>query len=32
MALITERYADKIAEMLGCFDQLIITGTLPTLC
>jgi hypothetical protein len=32
MALITERYADKIAGVLGCFDRLIITGTLPTLC
>ena len=32
MALITERYADKIAGVLGCFDRLIVTGTLPTLC
>lgn len=32
MNLITERYADKIAGVLGCFDRLIITGTLPTLC
>ena len=32
MTLITERYADKIAGVLGCFDRLIVTGTLPTLC
>ena len=32
MALITERYADKIAGGLGCLDRLIVTGTLPTLC
>src|SRR5258706_11520881 len=32
MAMITERYTDKIAGVLGCFDRLIITGTLPTLC
>jgi hypothetical protein len=32
MAEITERYADKIAGVVGCFDRLIITGTLPTLC
>jgi hypothetical protein len=32
MSQITERYADKIAGVLGCFDRLIITGTLPTLC
>ena len=32
MAQITERYADKIAGVLGCFDRLLVTGTLPTLC
>lgn len=32
MALITERYTDKIAGVLGCFDRIIVTGTLPTLC
>lgn len=32
MALITERYVDKIAGVLGCFDRLIVTGTLPSLC
>jgi|SRR5579859_3408577 len=32
MALITERYGDKISGVLGCFDRLIVTGTLPTLC
>jgi hypothetical protein len=32
MALITERYAGKIAGVLGCFDRLVVTGTLPGLC
>ena len=32
MDLITERYADKIAGVLSCFDRVIVTGTLPTLC
>ena len=32
MGLITERYADKIAGVLSCFDRVIVTGTLPTLC
>ena len=32
MAGISERYADKIDGVLGCFDRMIITGTLPTLC
>jgi len=32
MSQISERYADKIDGVLGCFDRMIITGTLPTLC
>jgi hypothetical protein len=32
MALITERYANRISGVLGCIDRLMITGTLPTLC
>ena len=32
MGLITERYADQIAGVLSCFDRVIVTGTLPTLC
>ncbi len=28
MEPITERYADKIAGVLGCFDRLLVTGTL----
>ena len=32
MARISERYGDKIDGVLGCFDRMIITGTLPTLC
>jgi hypothetical protein len=30
--LLTERYRDKIAGVLSCFDRLIITGTLPDCC
>lgn len=29
---LTERYADRIAGMLSCYDRLVITGTLPTVC
>ena len=32
MALITERYADKICGVLGCFDRMLIFGTLPGIC
>jgi hypothetical protein len=30
--LLTERYADKIAGVLSCFDRVVIQGTLPTMC
>ena len=26
---LTERYADRIAGMLSCYDRLVITGMLP---
>ena len=29
---LTERYGDRIAGMLSCYDRLVITGTLPVLC
>ena len=32
MTGIGERYADKIDGILRCFDRMILTGTLPTLC
>lgn len=32
MCLITERYAEKINGILGCYDRVVITGTLPGLC
>ena len=32
MALITERYADKIAGVLSCYDRVIVQGTLPIFC
>jgi hypothetical protein len=32
MLLLTERYADKISNVLSCYDRIIIQGTLPSLC
>ena len=32
MALLTERYRDKIEGVLSCYDRIVITGTLPQLC
>jgi hypothetical protein len=32
MSLLTERYADKISNVLSCYDRIIIQGTLPSLC
>lgn len=32
MMLLTERYADKIAGVLSCYDRVVIQGTLPTFC
>ena len=29
---LTERYAERIAGVLSCYDRLVITGTLPTVC
>jgi len=29
---LTERYADKMAGVLSCYDRVVITGTLPTVC
>lgn len=29
---LTERYAEQIAGVLSCYDRLVITGTLPTVC
>ena len=29
---LTERYADRIAGVLSCYDRVVITGTLPTVC
>ena len=28
----TERYADRIAGVLSCYDRVVITGTLPPVC
>src|SRR5277367_630093 len=30
--LLTERYDDRIAGVLSCYDRLVITGTLPVVC
>jgi hypothetical protein len=32
MELLTERYADRLAGVLSCYDRIIITGTLPGAC
>ncbi|MEO8567902.1 MAG: hypothetical protein ABI419_02155 [Ginsengibacter sp.] len=32
MELLTERYAEKIAGKLGCYDRILVKGTLPTVC
>jgi hypothetical protein len=32
MALLTERYADKIRGQLSCYDRIVIHGTLPGFC
>ena len=32
MELLTTKYQDKISGVLGCFDRLIFTGTIPQLC
>jgi hypothetical protein len=32
MELLTERYKEKISGILGCYDRVIITGTIPGIC
>ena len=32
LTLLTERYADQIAGVLGCWDRVLIFGTLPKIC
>lgn len=32
MNLLTEKYSSKISGVLGCFDRIILTGTLPQIC
>ena len=32
MKLLTTKYQNKISSVLSCFDQVIITGTIPQLC
>ena len=32
MAMLTERYADRLVGVLSCYDRIIITGTLPGVC
>ena len=29
---LTERYDDRIAGVLSCYDRMVITGTLPAVC
>lgn len=30
--LLTERYQDRLAGVLSCYDLIVITGTLPNVC
>ena len=30
--LLTERHAEQIADVLGCWDRMLIVGTLPKIC
>jgi hypothetical protein len=32
MKLLTEKYQEKISGIIGCYDRIIITGTLPGIC
>jgi hypothetical protein len=32
MVSLVERYADRVVGMVSCFDRVVITGTLPTIC
>ena len=32
MKMLSERYADRLAGVLSCYDRIVITGTLPGVC
>src|SRR6202035_5356827 len=32
MVSITQRYDDRLAGVLSCYDRVVVTGTLPTVC
>jgi hypothetical protein len=32
MVSLSQRYDDRIAGVLSCYDRVVITGTLPTVC
>jgi hypothetical protein len=32
MSALVDRYDDRIAGVLSCYDRVVITGTLPTVC
>ena len=32
MVSLTQRHDDRIAGVLSCYDQVVVTGTLPTVC
>jgi hypothetical protein len=32
MELLTERYSERLAGILSCYDRMIVTGTLPGAC
>jgi hypothetical protein len=31
MELLTQRYIEKISSVIGCYDRIVVTGTLPVL-
>ena len=31
-SVLVERYDDRIAAVLSCYDRAVVTGTLPTVC
>src|SRR3982750_2028306 len=32
MTVLAERYADRLSGVLSCYDRIVVTGTLPTVC
>ena len=32
VSALVERYSDRISGVLSCYDRIVVTGTLPTVC